>query len=125
MKVGDLTLEGFGRSLASDGVAIRFGPFISRIATTLPELAAPIKSLYSDFPLATEGLIDYHVAIRASFRWRHVFSPQAEFVVDGDVAFLPFDRPLALAFLEWGLNRCIYRNAHQSLIFHAAVVDRD
>ena len=60
MKVGDFTLEGFGRSLANDGIAIRFGPFISRIATTLPELAAPIKSLYSDFPLATEGLVDYH-----------------------------------------------------------------
>lgn len=125
MNVSDLTLEGFTRNVAGDGVAIRFGPFVSRIVTTLPELAAPIKSLYSDFPLATEGLVDFHVAIRTSFRWRHVFSPQAEFVVDGDVAFLPFDRPLALAFLEWGLNRCIYRNAHQFLIFHAAVVDRD
>ena len=125
MKVSDLTLDDFARGLASDGVVIRFGPFTSRIVTTLPELAAPIKTLYHDFPLANEDLIDYHVAIRKSSRLRHIMSPHAEFSLDGQVAFLPFDRPLALAFLEWGLNRCIYQNAHQYLIFHAAVVDRD
>ena len=108
MNVSDLTLEDFARNVASDGVTIRFGPFVSRIVTTLPELAAPIKILYDDFPLATQGLIDYRVTIRSSFSWRQFSSPQAEFVVDSSAAFHPFDRPFALAFLEWGLNRCIY-----------------
>ncbi len=125
MNVRDLTLEDFTRSVAGDGISIRFGPFVSQIATTLPELIAPIKILYDDFPLATEGLTDYRVAVRAYSRWRKFSPPQAEFVIDGTAAFLPFDRPLALAFLEWGLNRCIYKSAHQYLIFHAAVVDRD
>lgn len=125
MNVRDLTNEEFATALAKGGVAIRCGPFTSRIVVTLPELAAPIKTLYDDFPIADEEITDYHVTIRKSSRLRHIASPHAEFRHDGQIDFLPFERPLALAYFEWGLNRCVYMNAHQYLMFHAAVVDRD
>lgn len=125
MNVGDITAERFAQSLASEGVSIRFGPFVTRISTKLPELAAPLHRLFAHFPLGNGYPIDYHVSVQPSVRWRHGFSRRAEFVVDGERAFKPFERRMALAFLEWGLNWCIYTTAHQFLILHAAVVDRD
>lgn len=125
MNVGDLRLERFARDLAREGIAVRSGPFVSHIMSELPELAAPLHELYRDFPLETEGLVDYHISIRKSGHWWRGSPSRAAFHFDGDQPFQPFDRRLALAFLEWGLNRCIYVNAHQFLIFHAAVVDRD
>lgn len=125
MNVGDLTLERFARDLAAGGISVRSGPFVARILSELPELAAPLHELYRDFPLQAEGLVDYHVSIRKSGRWWRGPSSLAAFHFDGEQPFRAFERRAALAFLEWGLNRCIYVGAHQFLIFHAAVVDRD
>lgn len=126
MNVGDLSLEDLGRCLQGDGAAIRSGSFITRIQTNLPELAAPIKTLYQDFPLLDGPVVtDYQLVIKSRARWRHGGAPYAELRFDGVPLFQPFERPLALAYLEWGLNHCIYSNAHQFLIFHAAVVDQN
>ena len=65
MNVGDLSLERFATQLAKEGVAIRWGPFVSRIVSKLPELAALIHLLYADFPIEPPGSIcDFHICAR-------------------------------------------------------------
>lgn len=126
MIVGALSSEDFSSRLAGSGITIRFGYFVARVQCNLPELAAPLRTLYFDFPVVTgESPIDYRVLIRSRPRWRHGLVRHAEFLLDGSPAFRPFERAFALAFFEWGLNRCIYAYAHQFLIFHAAVVERN
>jgi HprK-related kinase A len=126
MKVGDLSLEGFAARLAGAGAAIRWGPFASRIVSGLPELAAPLHLLYADFPLEPPaGICDFHVRIRPR-RLRLPWSERRFELLLGDTpAFQPFSRTFALAVLEWGLNWCVYGSAHQFLIVHAAVVERN
>jgi HprK-related kinase A len=125
MKVGDVGLEQFAARLAREGVAIRWGPFVSRIVSRLPELAAPIHLLYADFPIEPPGAIcDFHVRIETRRSPRPWSKAQVAFALHGEPVFRPFPRPFAAALLEWGLNWCVYAFAHQFLIIHAAVVER-
>jgi hypothetical protein len=67
MRVGELSLERFSGQLAREGVAIRWGPFVSRIVSNLPELAAPLHFLYSDFPIEPPGgICDFHTQLRGA-----------------------------------------------------------
>lgn len=125
MNVGDLSLERFAVQVATAGVAIRWGPFVSRIVSELPELAAPIYLLYADFPIEPPGgICDFHVCVRARAPRLPWVSKEAQFLLDGAPLLPPFPRRWALPLLEWGLNACVYRFAHQFLIIHAAVVAR-
>ena len=118
MKVGDLGVEHLAAELAGDGVAIRWGPFVSRIVSRLPELAAPIHLLYADFSIEPPGSIcDFHICLRPRFL------RQAELLIGGDRVHRPFLRRYALTMLEWGMNSCVYGFSHQFLIIHAAVVE--
>jgi hypothetical protein len=126
MNVGDLSLERFAAQLAGEGVAIRWGPFASRIVIQLPELAAPLHLLYADFPLEPPGdFCDFHVRIRPRSRRLPWSERRFELLLDRGPAFQPFSRKFALAALEWGLNLCVYGSAHQFLVVHAAVVERN
>jgi HprK-related kinase A len=125
MNVGDLSLERFAARLAGEGVAIRWGPFASRIVSRLPELAAPLHLLYADFPLEPSGgICDFHIRIRPR-RLRLPWSDgQIELLVDRDRPFEASPRRFALPILEWGLNWCVYGFAHRFLVIHAAAVER-
>ena len=126
MNVGDLSLERFAAQLAGEGVAIRWGPFASRIVSRLPELAAPLHLLYADFPLEPPaGICDFHVRVRPRSPRLPWSQQRFELLLSHGPAFQPFSRKFALAALEWGLNLCVYGAAHQFLIVHAAVVERN
>jgi HprK-related kinase A len=125
MKVGDLSLERFAARLAREGVAIRWGPFVSRIVSRLPELAAPIHLLYADFPIEPPGgICDFHIHVRPRSPRLPWSAKEVEILLDGLPLLPPGPRRWALPVLEWGLNACVYRAAHQFLIIHAAVVER-
>jgi hypothetical protein len=123
MNVGDLSLERFAAELADQGVAIRWGPFTSRIVSRLPELAAPIHLLYADFPIEPPGgICDFHVCLRpipGRLPWA---DGRVEFLLEGEQIYEPFGRRFALPMLEWGLNWCVYGYAHNFLVIHAAAV---
>ncbi|MDP2252706.1 MAG: HprK-related kinase A, partial [Thiobacillus sp.] len=55
-------------------------------------------------------------------RW---LRPQATFSFDGMHPFKPLPRDQAFPMLEWGLNWCVSTQAHQYLIIHAAVVEKN
>jgi HprK-related kinase A len=125
MNVGDLSLERFATRLAKEGVAIRWGPFVSHIVSKLPELAAPIHLLYADFPIEPPGSIcDFHICARPRSLRLPWSGSQAEVLLDGAPLMPPYPRRWALPMFEWGLNACVYRSAHQFLIIHGAVVER-
>ena len=125
MNVGDLSLGRFAAELATRGFAIRWGPFVSRIVSGLPELAPPLHLLYADFPLEPpSGICDFNVHVRPRARRVPWSERRFEFLLDHAPAFPPFSRKFALAVLEWGLNWCVY-GSHQFLVIHAAAVERD
>ncbi|MGH8679550.1 MAG: HprK-related kinase A [Burkholderiales bacterium] len=124
MKVGDTSASEFARILASEGVAIRTGPFVFRVTSHLPSIAAPFQRLYRDFPLIEADLIDFHLMLRPTGGFAR-FTDRCEVTIDARRVLSVFKSPAALPHLEWALNWWIYRYAHQFLILHAAVAERD
>ena len=124
MKVGDTSTSVFARLLASDGAAIRTGPFVFRVTSHLPSIAAPFQQLYHDFPLIEPDLVDFHLMLRPTGRLAR-FTDRCEVMIDARRVLSVFKSPAALPHLEWALNWWIYNYAHQFFILHAAVAERD
>jgi HprK-related kinase A len=104
---------------------LRTGPFFIHVETSCGEVIAGVKLLYDPrLILQRPGFCDYHVEIRQPLlrRW---FRPQAVFLFDGYAPFLPGPKRHASPMLEWGLNWVVATTAHQYLIIHAAVVERN
>lgn len=123
MHVTEIAPERFDALLRIGGVRIETGPFAFRITSLLPELAAPLRLLYADFPAAQEGFVDFHLLLRPS-GFLGVVRRRAEILIDAHRVFGPFPRRTALPHTEWALNWWVYHHAHWFLIIHAAVVDR-
>ncbi len=124
MKVGDLNPAAFAAALAGAGVPIRCGPFVTRIVSKLPEVAEPIQLLYNAFPIARDTVVDFHVRLRRAAGLYNFVRSHVVFSLDDEQAFRPSPRRLALPLLEWGLNWCVYMNAHQYLVIHAGAVHK-
>ncbi len=123
MIVSEIAPGRFDALLPTHGIRIETGPFAFRITSLLPELAAPLRLLYADFPTAQEGFIDFHLVLRPS-GLLGLARGVAEILVDGHRVFGMFPRRTALPHTEWALNWWVYNYAHRFLIIHAAVVDR-
>jgi len=95
------------------------------IRSNLPELAALLQSLYAHYPLVADtAFADYHIALRRPLHWRRWWRPQVWFWIDHETPFAPFPQDTALPLLEWGLNWCVSNRAHQYLMLHAGVVEK-
>lgn len=126
MKLQDLDQRQLQARLRQGRLGLRMTPFAVRIRSDLPQLGAQIAALYRDFELLEEqDFADFHVAVMRSGglpgRWRGL----AEFWFDGQRSFSPLPAAQGLSMLEWGINWCVAAHAHQYLLIHAAVLERD
>ncbi|MBB3194765.1 HprK-related kinase A [Roseateles terrae] len=126
MKLADLSRDEVRRQLRQEGLALRMAPFSVKLRSDLPHLADQLLPLYDRFELVpADDFIDFHVAVLRSPHWRSRLMGRAEFWFDGQRSFTPLPGAQALAMLEWGINWCIAAHAHQYLLIHAAVLERD
>jgi HprK-related kinase A len=106
--------------------AFRFGPFTARIDTPFADLRKLIGWSYgSPVPDDPEPLVQLQVHVGAGPLHRRLFGRQAVFRADIATPFSPYPRTHAFPLLEWGMNWCIATRAHQYLMLHAGVVERD
>jgi hypothetical protein len=85
-------------------------------------VARAIEVLYADYEVRAAAEFD-------DFRVIIDYPPGLGFwfgrlIVDGDV-WQRFRLGMAVAFLEWGLNWCVFRRVQDRLLLHAATVERD
>ncbi|WLD13879.1 HprK-related kinase A [Planctellipticum variicoloris] len=124
--VRDLTSAELTDRLGTTGLAIRTGPFVSRIRSDIPHVARGIADLYSDFPVIDSLFTDFELNVVGPRGIRSWVAPRAYVLLRGQVrpvlpAFEPYK---ASVFLEWGLNHAIYSQVNSYLILHAAVLER-
>lgn len=125
MRLQEVDAEGLRARLRNGGITLRLSPFVVRVRSDLPHLAADIAAMYRDFELAEDDeFVDFHVAVLRSPHWLSRLRGRAEFWFDGQRSFTPLPAAQALAMLEWGINWCIAAHAHQFLLIHAAVLER-
>ncbi len=102
------------------------GPFYFSIFSDCPAVMRDLELIYSDYPSPRLGrIIDYPVSVKTARGLRRYIRPQANFFLDETMPFKPLAKGQAYAMLEWGMNWCITTSAHQFLILHAGVVEKN
>ena len=126
MKLSSLSRAEIRQRLSDGGLGLSIGPFNTRLQSSLGVVAEGLEQLYGAFTLAGDtDFIDFRVSLNPPQGLRHWLRPQVNFSFDGFVPFKPLPQIQAFAMFEWGLNWCIANNAHQYLIIHAAVIERN
>ncbi len=113
--------------LRDTGIWLRTGPFSLRIRSRVPSVAEGLADLYGQFEVRhpRETFADFHVGVNPPNALRRWLRPQVDFSFDGQLPFKPLPYDQAYPMLEWGLNWCVSMHAHQYLIVHAAVVEKN
>ena len=120
-----LSQDELSRRLSDDGLPLKVGPYIYRIRSKLRAIEEGIRTLYSDFEIATnDDFVDYDIALQQKGLRQHVHR-QLEFLFDGTTPFNLIPLGQAYAFLEWGMNWCVSIHANEYLKLHAAAVARN
>lgn len=125
MRVSDLPPASLRTLLASDGLHLRCGPFVTRVRGRMPALAVHLRQIYADHVCAPELCAASTVAIHAARDLLRPWRLAARLLVDGIPVMHRLDAGLAVPMLEWGMNWVIASRAHRHLLIHAAVVERD
>jgi len=125
MKLGDLSLAQLRQRLADNDLALRTGPFVTRIQSPILQVAEGLLRLYAEFPLDTGEFRDFHVRVGPPSGLRRWLRPQINFWYDDHSPFKPLPANHAFALLEWGLNWCVAGHAHHYLMLHAAVLEKN
>ncbi|RLA20445.1 MAG: HprK-related kinase A [Gammaproteobacteria bacterium] len=126
MKVSSLPITELKGRLSAEGLGLCIGPFNIKLTSSLAVVADGLEQLYGDFDLTKESdFTDFRISLAAPSLLRRWFRPQVNFSFDGFIPFKPLPQEQAFAMFEWGLNWCVANNAHQYLIIHAAVIERN
>jgi len=112
--------------LLVSGCNIQIGPFCFNIKTSIPSVIQNFSHLYTDHAiLDKQAFVDFYVSINPPANLRRWIRPQAVFEIDDYRPLEPLPLAHAYPLFEWGLNWCIANKAHQYLIFHAAILEKD
>jgi hypothetical protein len=126
LNVRDLAPNELRQRLEGGAFRVRIGPFVAQVETRLETVVRSLGFFYRDYPLEDPtGIADFHVRLEAPPGLRRWYRKQVLFFQDGRSQFQPFPQRLAPPLFEWGLNWCIASRAHQYLLVHSAVVERN
>ncbi len=107
-------------------LAFTIGDFDVCVRSSLPSVPRGVLALYDQYPLVESvALADFHIELNPPGFLRRYLRPQVQFSYDGYVPFKPLPQEQAYPMFEWGLNWCVANSAHDCLVIHAAVVERD
>jgi HprK-related kinase A len=123
----ELDSSSLENALAGAGLQLSVGPFSVQLNNTAPGFAETLSALYPNAAVdldPAQHFNDFAVSMRQP-RLRRLFKPQVVFETDSATPFEPFPLDHAFPHFEWGLNWLIATQAHQYLMFHSAVLERD
>jgi HprK-related kinase A len=125
-RIGDLSAREVARRLEREGLVVDLGLVRVKVDSDSPAFAAQFRAVYGGFPAsAGPGWTGLHVQMRRRRRWMLGWREQVELWHDGRVMFEPFPAEAPLPLFEWGVNWLIARTRNDTLLLHAAVVERE
>ena len=110
-------------------LSFRTGPFNVRLNSKDQLLNQLLDQLYPHIPLLNTKndtpLYHYQINIEHPNGLRRYLRPQVELIIDQIKPFEPYPKNHSLPLFEWGLNWVIAMTAHQYLMLHSAVLERN
>lgn len=114
------------RCLAGSGIMLQTGSFLTRLRSDIGHVAEGVGLLYADYPLREQAAFaDFYVDMGHSTGLRRFVGKQVIFKHDGHAPFKPLPVDQAFPMFEWSMNWCVSSRAHDWLVIHAAVVERN
>ena len=125
MKIADLPAPQLRERLATDGVAFRVGPYVTRLRSPIARVAEGLSLVGAHHPLAAAAdFVDFDIEIRPRLGLRPPLHRLARLFVDGAAPFNAFPIQQSYAMFEWGLNWCVATRSDRYLLVHSAVVEK-
>ncbi len=126
MRIADHSHPQLQHLLANSGLVFKTGPFVIRLQSRIPSVTENLALIYAGYEVCDDDVFaDFHVRLSRSSGLRRWVHPQVLFRFDGKTPFKPLPLSQAFAMMEWGLNWCVSNHAHQYLILHAAVIEKN
>lgn len=126
MKVGQLSTDQIVRRLAEGRLCFRSGPFLIRLRSNVETFSTTWQRCYASIDVLSEDTVcHFRIAVERQQGVRRWFRPQVVFRIEELTPFDPYPLDQAFPMFEWGLNWCIAMSAHDYLMLHSAVVERD
>lgn len=126
LTVSALGGAGLRARLAGAGVYLQTGPFVTSLRSDIGHVADGLALMYADYPLLEQpGFADFYVTMAHSRGLRRFVGRQVRFDHDGHAPFKPLPLDQAFPMFEWAMNWCVSSRAHEYLVIHAAVVERN
>ena len=123
MRTGDHDASSLQGALLGCGLNLSTPPFLFRIKSPLPLIAASVANAYADFVVVDEqGLVDFDLTLALASGPRRWLRPLVTLGVDGGTPFDPLPAAQAYPLLEWGMNWCVTSTAHHLVMCHSAVL---
>ena len=110
------------------GICCGIGPFAVHLRSAAPGFAQTLALLYEGIPIdleVGESFHDFTVNLKRPMDLHRFLRPQIVFETDQKAPFEPFPLDHSFPHFEWGLNWLIATQAHQYLMFHSAVLERN
>ena len=112
--------------MRSGDLRLRVGPFNVEFRTSIPTVSNVLGLLYDDYAVVPkDGYRHFQLAAIRPLSHRRWIRPYTLFIADGARPFEPMPRSMAFPMLEWGFNWQVAVTAHQFLMLHAGVVERN
>lgn len=112
--------------LRSGEFRVRTGPFVTQVCSPLASVLDGFETLYADYPCGRpEEYPDFRISILPAPGLRRWLKKQAIFCFEGREIFEPMPVEHAFPLLEWSMNWCVAMHAHQYLLLHSAVIERN
>lgn len=125
MKLAGLDSRDLRHRLRGLGLVLRTPPFVARIHSDSPLVLQGLQCCYDAFEVGSDDeFADFHLQVNLDGGLRGWLSPTARFSSDGRRSFSSLAANQAFHMIEWGLNWAVTANAHQFLVYHAAVLER-
>ncbi len=126
MKLGELPDEELRARLRAQRLCVASGPFHVRLRSNIPSFAATWQQCYAELEILPDDTVcHFRIAVERQQGVRRWYRPQVVFRVEELTPFDPYPLDQAFPMFEWGLNWCIAMSAHDYLMLHSAVVERD
>ncbi len=126
MTLTELAPSELETALNEQGILCSIGPFDIHLRNDVPGFAETLALLYSESSVSLntrDGFFDFSIRMTRPRSFRRFLRPQVRFETDSSTPFEPFPLDHSFPHFEWGLNWLIATQAHQYLMFHAAVLE--
>jgi HprK-related kinase A len=121
--LADLPPDTLRRQLRRQGLRLRIGPFVARVASSMAAIETSLATLYAHHDVEP-GQDGAHFTLRVDppRTLRRFVRRQVQVTFDGHEPFLPLPWQMAAPMLEAALNWCVGSFAHRFVVIHAATL---